>query len=430
MTTIKNPRETAERIFKAALEAADPYRAVTGQSERVLTAYREGGFKRIIAIGFGKASPLMASALEDTVGELIEAGITITKYGHLGERRLKKIQAFEAAHPVPDENGFTATSEILQLLKTTDEDTLVVCLISGGGSALLAAPLEGITLANVQEVTSSLLNAGADINELNAVRKHISSVKGGRLAQAAYPARTISLIVSDVIGDPLDVIASGPTAPDASTWHDAMDVMEKYSVTSPDAVVEAIKDGVAGKLPGCPKPGDAVFEKVENLIVGSNRLALDAAKAEAEAMGFSTEILTASLSGEAREAARWLASECLKREERPLCLIAGGETTVTVRGTGKGGRNTELALAFALEAEGDPGVTLLAAGTDGTDGPTDAAGAVVDGTTARRAKEAGIEPSEYLDNNDSYTFFERAGGLLKTGPTGTNVMDIDIILLT
>jgi glycerate-2-kinase len=430
MTIIKNPRETAEQIFRAALAAADPYRAVKGQSENILTAYREGGFKRIVAIGFGKASPLMASALEDTMGELIEAGIIITKYGHLGERRLKKIQAFEAAHPVPDKNGLNATSEILEVLQSTDEDTLVVCLISGGGSALLEAPLEGITLAGVQEVTDALLHAGADIGELNAVRKHISGVKGGRLAQVAYPARVISLIVSDVIGDPLDVIASGPTAPDASTWQDAMDVMQKYNIRAPEAVVKTIKDGVAGKLPGCPKPGDVIFRKVENLIVGSNRLALDAAKAEAEATGFLTEILTGELSGEAREAAGWLASEALQRTERPLCLIAGGETTVTVRGAGKGGRNTELALAFAMEIEGSTGVTLLAAGTDGTDGPTDAAGAVVDGATTQRAKEAGIEPAGYLQNNDSYTFFDLAGGLLKTGPTGTNVMDIDIVVLT
>jgi glycerate-2-kinase len=266
------PKETAEKIFRAALRAVDPYEAVMSRKEHILSAYKKGGFGRIVVVGFGKASYPMASAIEDTLGELIDTGIIITKYGHLGKRNLTKIRAFEAAHPVPDENGQKAAGELLQLLEAASEDTLVVCLISGGGSALLASPAEGISLAEKQEVTSALLRAGADINELNAVRKHISSVKGGRLAHAAYPAGVVSLIISDVIGDPLDVIASGPTAPDASTWRDAMDVIEKYDITSPENVIEFIRKGVEGHIPDSPKPGDLVFEKVENLVIGSNRL--------------------------------------------------------------------------------------------------------------------------------------------------------------
>ncbi len=425
-----SPRKAVERIFRAALKAADPYRAVAGQKDLILSSYKEGGFKRLVVAGFGKASVAMASAIEDTVGDLVETGIIVTKYGHLGSTKMGKIKAFEAAHPVPDENGLKAAKQILRLLSESGEDTLVVCLISGGGSALLAAPAEGINLSEKQKVTNALLKSGADINELNAVRKHISRVKGGRLAREAYPARIISLIVSDVIGDQLDIIASGPTSPDSSTWQDALNVMTKYRISEPASVVEIIRNGAEGLLPDNPKPGDQIFDKVENIIVGSNRLALAAAKKEAETLGFTAEILTDSLRGEARDAARVLASDAMLKGPRPMCLIAGGETTVTVKGAGKGGRNTELALAFSIEIEGREGITLLAAGTDGTDGPTDAAGAIVDGKTAKKARKAGVEPVHYLDNNDSYTFFELAGGLLKTGPTGTNVMDIDIILLT
>jgi hydroxypyruvate reductase/glycerate 2-kinase len=425
-----DPKEAAKRIFRAALDAADPYRAVAEQKDHIEAAFRKGGFGRLVVVGFGKASAAMASAAEDALGDLLDTGIIITKYGHLGERRFHKIRTFEAGHPVPDDNGQRATEEALGLLKGTDENTLVLCLVSGGGSALLSAPAEGISLSDKQAVTTALLKAGADINELNAVRKHISGVKGGRLARAAYPAAVLSLLVSDVIGDFPDVIASGPTAPDTTTWQDAIAVIEKYGVEVTQGVADLLRKGAEGSVPDSPKPGDIIFQRVENIIVGSNRLALSAAGVKAESLGFSTELLTSTLRGEAREAARWLATEASRRGKRPACLIAGGETTVTVRGTGRGGRNTELALAFSLEVEGMEGITLLSAGTDGTDGPTDAAGAVVDGSTARDARQAGVDPREYLDNNDSYTFFERAGGLLKTGPTGTNVMDVDIILLT
>ncbi len=427
---INDPKELAEEIFRASLAAVDPYRAVMAQRDVLLAAYRDGGYSRILAVGFGKASPAMAEALEEIAGRQIDDGVIVTKYGHLGGRTFRKIRAFEAAHPVPDENGLRAAQEILRLLEGAGEDTLVVCLISGGGSALLVSPAEGLTLQDKQGVTSALLRAGADINELNSVRKHLSRVKGGRLARAACPAGVVSLIISDVIGDPPDVIASGPTAPDGSTFADAVGVIEKYGLHVPQRVAELLRKGVEGQLEDTPKEDDEAFSRVRNIIVGSNRMALMAAKDKAEALGIEAEVLTDSLSGEARDAALWLSEVARRVRQRPLCLIAGGETTVTVRGRGKGGRNTELALWFAKEIEGRDGITLLAAGTDGTDGPTDAAGAIVDGNTARAAAASGLSPGDYLANNDSYTFFEQAGGLLITGPTGTNVMDIDIMVLS
>jgi glycerate-2-kinase len=275
-----------------------------------------------------------------------------------------------------------------------------------------------------------LLKAGADIHELNAVRKHLSRVKGGRLAKAAFPARIVSLIVSDVVGDSLDVIASGPTAPDGSTFKDAVDVLNKYSVEADDSIIKLLEKGLAGKIPDTPKGDDEVFTRVENIIIGSNRGALAAAKEKAEEMGFRAEIIFDALIGEARDAAKKIADKTLSVTSLPACLISGGETTVTVKGSGKGGRNTELALAFAIEIAGKKGITFLSAGTDGTDGPTDAAGAMADGTTVSRAALLGIDPNIYLRNNDSYTFFKREGGLVITGPTGTNVMDIQVVLLT
>jgi glycerate-2-kinase len=295
---------------------------------------------------------------------------------------------------------------------------------------LLVAPREGITLGDKQGLTDLLLKSGATINELNAVRKHLSMVKGGRLAQIAHPASIISLIVSDVIGDSLDVIASGPTAPDMSTYSDARAILEKYRLTHrvPKAILSMLEQGSQRKIAETPKQGDDIFENVQNIIVASNSTALAAAKAKAEELGFHTSIFSSTLQGEAREVARSLAHHILAANlTRPACALSGGETTVTVRGTGVGGRNTELALAFALEIDGVDGVTLLAAGTDGTDGPTDAAGAVVDGRTITRAKSMQLDAPAYLNNNDSYAFFRKTNDLLVTGPTGTNVMDIQII---
>jgi glycerate-2-kinase len=422
-------RIKAEEIFRAALRAADPETAVRSRTDEIRSTYTSGGFERLLVLGAGKAAAAMASALEESLGDLITAGVLITKYGHLGGYSSSRIRAFEAAHPVPDENGLRATRAAMDMLETADGKTLLVCLISGGGSALLVSPYEGISLEEKQAITDLLLRAGADIFELNAVRKHLSRVKGGRLARAAFPATVVSLIISDVIGDRLDVIASGPTAPDASTYKDAIGVLEKYSVDAPDGVKRLFEKGIAGRTPETPKEGDEAFGNVKNIIVGSNRMALDAARDKAGQMGFRAEVISDSLAGEAKEAALRLAEKARSVKTRPACLISGGETTVTVKGTGKGGRNTELALAFAIEINGSKGITLLSAGTDGTDGPTDAAGAVADGTTVSRAALLRLDPNSHLRNNDSYNFFKREGGLIVTGPTGTNVMDIQIMLL-
>jgi len=424
-------------IFQKALLAVDPYKAVAAYSDIIRRAYKSGNFRRLVLIGFGKAASLMARAIEDNVGDLLTGGIVVTKYGHSARAgRNGKIITYEAGHPLPDQNGLTAAREIVRVLEEADKYTLVICLISGGGSALLVAPFGEITLADKQEVTSMLLKAGADIYELNTVRKHISAVKGGRLAETAQPATIISLILSDVVGDRVDIIASGPTAPDKTTYHDTLAVLRKYSLEGrlPTSIAEVLGKGIRGLLPETPKDNDPIFQRVSNIIIGSNKIATEAARKAAELSGYKTAVLSTELCGEASIVAEELARKALalKKALAPgdkACLIAGGETTVTVRGSGKGGRNTEFALVFGMEIKGFPGITFLSAGTDGTDGPTDAAGAFVDGQTVAKAAEAGIDAGMYLKNNDSYTFFSRTGDLFITGPTGTNVMDMQIILM-
>ena len=385
----------------------------------------------MLVAGFGKAACAMAAAMEEQFGDSINRGIIITPYGHCPEKHaFQKMRLYEAGHPIPDENGSAGTADIIRLLKGSDQHSCIICLISGGGSALLVAPYAGISLQEKKEVTALLLNAGADIGELNTVRKHLSSVKGGRLAEIAHPARVFSLILSDVVGDKLDIIASGPTAPDDSTFDDAIHVIEKYKLTSrvSAAVMEFLAKGSQGLIPETPKRGDAIFNNVENSIIAGNGIALEAARAEGKKLGYKADILTSELTGEAREAGRWLAHRAMSMN-RSACLVSGGETTVTVTGTGAGGRNLELALAFAMEIQGLPGITLLSAGTDGRDGSADAAGAVVDGGTIAGARARGLDPAAYLANNDSYAFFRQAGGLVITGPTGTNVMDIQVIIV-
>ncbi|MGO9379256.1 MAG: glycerate kinase [Dissulfurispiraceae bacterium] len=435
--TGEGPRIIIREIFDKSILAVDPYRAVASYADTIRAEYNSGNFRKLVLIGFGKAAWLMSRAIEDNFGDLLVSGLIVTKYGHSAQgARDSKIIICEAGHPLPDENGLVAAKKIVKLLKKADKDTLVICLISGGGSALLVAPCGEITLADKQEVTDLLLKAGADIYELNTVRKHISAVKGGRLAEAAQPATIISLILSDVIGDRLDMIASGPTAPDKTTYANANHVIRKYGLEGrlPASVSEAIRKGIHGLMPETPKDGDPVFQRVRNIIIGSNKIATDAARQAAELLGYRTTVISTELRGEASVVAGELARKAIdfKKALNPsdkACLIAGGETTVTVRGNGKGGRNTELALVFGMKIMGLPGITFLSAGTDGTDGPTDAAGAFVDGQTIAKAAEACIDAEEYLRNNDSYTFFSRTGDLLITGPTGTNVMDIQIILI-
>jgi len=432
-------RKIAVDIFNAAVRAVEPYRLVKHYANYISAVYTKDNCNRLYLVSFGKAAYAMARALTENIPEIITKGIVITKYGHVQGGTLHgNIDIFEAGHPVPDAKGLAATIHVMDMLKNTDSKTLIVCLISGGASALLTAPLDNISLSEKQQITELLLRSGADINELNTVRKHISAIKGGRLAEIAYPSRLISLILSDVIGDPLDVIASGPTSPDETTYDDAVAVIEKYGLGNmiPGRIWSVLLDGAKGFINDTPKKGNMVFERVENIIIGSNKMAIDAAEKEAIRLGFDTTILTYQLKGDVREAAKWLAgkvSETLnvksETKNKKICLISGGETTVNVKGNGVGGRNMELALAFAIEIDGAEGVTLVSAGTDGTDGPTDAAGALVDGTTVKRANEQNLDPDTYLKNNDSYTFFKNTGELLITGSTGTNVMDLQIIAI-
>lgn len=430
---MKNHQEIARKLFSAALQAADPYDSVRNRCAAIRAAYHDQGFTRLLAIGFGKAAAAMALALEQELDDILETGVLVTKYGHIPARKPKKFRIFEAGHPVPDENGLRGTEQILALAAGADEKTLVVTLISGGGSALLVAPGQHITLAAKQQTTNLLLRCGADIHELNTVRKHLSRVKGGRLADIISPARTISLILSDVIGDDLDVIASGPTAPDPTTYRDALAVLQHYDLMGqiPAEVADHLARGTRGDLAETPKSGAAAFQRVENHIIGSNRVALQAALAAAQKLGLEAEIISSEVTGEAAEAAKMLARTAVAHQQswtgKPICLLSGGETVVHVKGSGTGGRNMELALCFALEIAATSGITLLSAGTDGTDGPTDAAGALVDGDTI---PAAGTETAlRYLANNDSYTFFRKYGGLFITGPTGTNVMDVQILLI-
>jgi hydroxypyruvate reductase len=434
-------------IFNAALAAVNPFQAVLNavalEDSRLTvadTVYSLEPFTRIVVVGAGKATARMALAIEALLGSRISAGLIVVKEGHTA--KLASVRQREASHPVPDEAGVAGTQQILTMMHAADEKTLVICLLSGGGSALLVAPASGLTLQDKQTVTTLLLQAGAAIDELNAVRKHLSAVKGGRLAQAAFPARLLTLILSDVIGDRLDVIASGPTAADGASFADAWSVIGKYGLQKkiPVRVANYLQQGITGLVPETVKEGDPCLFQTQNVIVGGNSQALAAAVKESRRLGFGTEIITAALQGEARDAARFLAQTArmaqmdLQADER-RCLLFGGETTVTIKGTGKGGRNQELALAFALAAEGMTGVLLLSAGTDGGDGPTDAAGAIVDGNTADRARRLGLDPAAYLDENDSYGFFQQFDALsgehshFITGPTGTNVMDLQIILL-
>jgi glycerate-2-kinase len=434
-------KEMAVEIFQAALDAVDPFSCTLGYCRQIKDYFIQKNFDALYLVGFGKASYTMLRAVVSELGiNSFRRGVIVTKYGHkiagkeddLINEIERYIKVYEAGHPVPDINGFNATSEIISTLKEADERSLILCLISGGGSSLLVSPYEGITLEDKQKVTAHLLRAGADINELNSVRKHLSKVKGGRLAELAYPAEMISLIVSDVIGDRLDVIASGPTSPDPTTYGDAIKVLKKYDLyhDMPENVIDLLEKGREGIIPETPKPGSYVFKKVQNIIISSNRIAIDAASERARSLGLEPEIVTTSLSGEARDAGKLLAERAKGlKDSRKICLISGGETTVTVKGSGKGGRNTELALSFAMEISGTEGITLLSAGTDGTDGPTDAAGAVVDGHTISEGISKGLDPEEYLKNNDSYNFFKEIDSLLITGPTGTNVMDIQIIIV-
>lgn len=392
-------------------------------------------FDRIFLLAIGKAAIRMAVAVEAMLGSLLSGGIVITKHGHL-TAPLHRCRAIETGHPVPDEAGIAAAHAVHELLRELNARDLLIAAISGGASALLSSPVPEIAFVDKQKTTELLLRAGADITELNTVRKHLSTLKGGGLVSHAYPATVLGLLLSDVIGDPIDVIGSGLTAPDPTTFADALAVLEKYALKPriPEAVMVRLESGAGGSVPETPKPGSGMFENVHNLVIGSNALALDAAARKAKQLGFNTLILSSSMQGETREVARVhtrILREVIRSGHpvrKPACILAGGESTVTVTGAGKGGRNQEFALAGAIDIAGMKDVLVLSAGTDGTDGPTDAAGAIATGDTVNRARRLGLDPMHHLNQHDAYPFFERLGDLIRTGPTGTNVMDIHILL--
>jgi len=435
-------KKDALAIFRAGLKAVDPAAALkkhVRRSRNQLTvgakSYSLANFDEISVIGFGKASAAMAGPVEEMLADRLRSGIINVKYGHA--LPLRRITVNEAGHPVPDRAGLRGTRQIMELLGRTGEKDLVFVLISGGGSALLPAPAPGLTLEDKKRTTQRLLESGAAIQEINAVRKHLSAVKGGRLARLVYPSTLISLILSDVIGDSLESIASGPTVPDSTTFADCLGILGKFGLIReiPAAVLNHLNRGAQGQVEETPKVGDPVFVRTQNLIIGSNKQALLAAKEKAEALGYNSLLLSSFVEGETREVAGMhaaLAKEILASGHpvrRPACLISGGETTVTICGRGLGGRNQEFTLAAAIAIDGLTDAVILSGGTDGTDGPTDAAGAIADGTTVSRARTSGIEPERYLRENDSYHFFQPLGDLLITGPTFTNVMDLRLVLV-
>lgn len=392
-------------------------------------------FDGIYVVGAGKAGAMMARAMESILGDRLTGGAVNVKYGHTAP--LTRVELIEAGHPIPDAAGVEGTERIVELLERLGEDDLVFCLLSGGGSALMPLPAEGVTPAEKQAVTGRLLQCGATINEINTIRKHISRVKGGRMARLASPAHVVGLVLSDVIGDPLDVIASGPTVPDESTYADCRTILGKYGLQDelPSSVVRYLDAGLKGTEPETPGPGDPVFDRTLNVMIANNRQALDAARMEAETRGYNALVLSSSIDGETREIARVysaMAREIVRHGDpvrSPACVISGGETTVTLKGAGKGGRNQEFVLAAAAGIDGLERTVVFSAGTDGTDGPTDAAGAVADGRTLARAAGEGLAAAACLDDNDAYHFFEPLGDLVITGPTHTNVMDLRLLLV-
>jgi len=392
-------------------------------------------FKRIYVVGGGKASGSMTEVVERILGRRITDGLVIVPYG--SKNKTDVIKLHEASHPIPDEAGVKGTRRILEIARQAKQDDLIICLISGGGSSLMPLPRSGISIADKREITQALLKCGATIGEINTVRKHISGIKGGWLAKNAYPATILNLILSDVVGDRLEFIASGPTVPDPTTFSEAITALKKYGLwdTTPKSVGKVLSDGEKHLIPETPKVNDDAFKKVYNVIIGNNRTASLAAYRHLTSAGLNTVLLTSTLEGEARCVGAMLASIAHEISSsgnpvrKPAGIVAGGETTVTVIGNGLGGRNQELALAASLKLDGMDGVVVASASTDGVDGPTEAAGAMADGRTLVRARKMGLIPEEYLSKNDSYNFFLQLGDLILTGPTGTNVNDVSTIVV-
>lgn len=437
----RKARALALRSLESALNAVDPKQIIKSKLLlKNLTLHVNGysidlkKFKNIYVIGGGKASGSMAEALEQVLGNSITNGLV--NVPRSSKNKTDIIKLHEASHPIPDEAGVEGTRRMLKIAEQAKEDDLIICLISGGGSSLMPLPRGKISIADKKEITNALLKCGATINEINTVRKHISDFKGGWLAKKAYPSSILNLILSDVVGDPLDFIASGPTVPDSTTFSDAIKVLKKYRLWSkaPASIRKVLSDGEKGLIPETPKANDEAFKRVYNVVVGNNRLASLTAQKYLKSEGLNTLLLTSTLEGEARHVGIMLASIVHEVSvsgnpvPKPAGIIAGGETTVTVTGKGLGGRNQEIALAAAQKLNDMNGVVVASLSTDGVDGPTDAAGAIADGKTLVRAAKMGLTPEEYLAENDSYHFFSKLGDLIFTGPTGTNVNDVSVIV--
>ncbi|WP_245577021.1 glycerate kinase type-2 family protein [Maridesulfovibrio zosterae] len=451
-------QEHLKQIFAQALESVDPYKIITNRMSlvnEVLTVVMDGDnivvdlkeFERIVVIGAGKATAKMALAVEHILGDRIESGLISVKYGHT--ENLLHIKTIEAAHPVPDKNGVKAARKIEELACSATDKTLVINLISGGGSALLPCPMHAevdgekieVTLEDKQNMTKALLACGADISEINCIRKHLSNLKGGRLLRCLRPARSLNLILSDVVGDNLDTIASGMTSFDRSTYCDAVSIIDHYEIRNkvPAHVIKALELGNKGKLMETLKIDEFKEIRADNILIGTNRVALLGARNKAEELGYNVQILTSRLQGEASNAADmlWAIAQDEREwellEKKPACIIVGGETVVTLKGNGKGGRNQEMALNFLMRLSQDTldgkGIHLLAASTDGNDGPTDAAGGFSDAAVLKKTREMGLSITDYLKDNDSYHFLQKVGALHKTGPTNTNVCDIQLLII-
>ena len=435
----RKAREIMLKLIESAIETVDGKKSVISAisfGDDVLSI-EDLGLEvpikgRVLVVGTGKASGKMAEGIETLLLDRIHAGCVNVLEGTEKLFDLKKVKTFPAGHPIPNRNTIEGTRNIVELVRELDSSDVVIALISGGGSALMEMPMPGITLEDLNRATKLLLECGARIQEINSVRKHISQVKGGRLARLCYPATVVSLIISDVIGDPLDSIASGPTAPDTTTFQDAWDVLEKYDLIDimPESIIKTIKKGINGEIQDTPKPGDPIFERVHNFIVANNERALNAAANMANSLNLKTLVLGSFIEGEARHVGQALAgiAQGIKHQNIPIsppaAVLAGGETTVRVVGTGRGGRNQEVVLGSVEKIADERGLCIASVGTDGVDGVTDAAGAIADGRTFSRALSLGLKPASFLNRNDSYAFFQALNDLIFTGPTLTNVMDI------
>lgn len=436
-----NCRTIAEKIFLAGVESVLPGRLITNEMSLKDNCLKIGhlsfsleSIENIYVIGAGKASAMMGAEIEKILGNRITEGHIVVKYGY--SCKLNYINVSEAGHPIPDVNGFSSTREIMKIAEYANWNDLVICLLSGGGSSLLVDISEGCLPDDMIKVNDLLINCGASISEINAVRKHLSYVKGGQLARVVYPATLVNLILSDVPGDSFDVIASGPTVPDPTTFLQALTVLATFGLTRsiPRGILTFLKEGAAGKKPETPKPGDPAFDKTFNILIGSNRMALEAAKSKALEFNINAVIIDDQLQGDTSTIAEYLVETALrfkgdKDEVKPVCLLFGGETTVKMTGKGSGGRNQHLALLSAILLQNNYGITILSAGTDGNDGTTDAAGAVVDSDTISGAISKNIDPEKHLNEFNSFHFFKKAGGLIITGPTMTNVMDIIVVIV-